>query len=322
MLDLVNDLRDAGVVMPDDQEAIAAGRAFTRFYTNKVGALRGGLHGSRHALPEARVLFELGDGGGAMEVAALKASLDMDAGQLSRLLTRLDDDGLVARARSDHDARKQVLKLTAKGRREVAKLDRGAVAQWSELLADVDDGARARLVGAMGAVQQILGAEGPPEVTLRDPGPGDLGWIVERHGALYHEQFGWGAGFEALCARVVADFAQNEGSERFARGWIAEAGGAPAGCILCVDGEEPGDAKLRLLLVEPWARGLGVGGTLIDAVVGHARERDADRVVLWTNHPLTGARRLYERRGFRQVAEEPHCDWGIPLRGQVLQLDL
>lgn len=303
-------------------DEIAAVRSFTRFYTNKVGALRGGLHGSRHPLPEARVLFELGAGGGAMEVAALKASLDMDAGQLSRLLARLDDEGLVARARADHDARKQVLKLTAKGRREHARLDRGAVAQWSALLEDLDDGARRRLVGAMGAVQQILGADGPPEVTLRAPGPGDLGWIVERHGALYFEEFGWGAGFEALCARVVADFAEQAGTQRFARGWIAEAGGAPAGCVLCVDGERDGDAKLRLLLVEPWARGLGVGGALIDAVVAHAREQDAQRVVLWTNHPLTGARRLYERRGFRQVAEEPHSDWGIPLRGQVLQLDL
>jgi ribosomal protein S18 acetylase RimI-like enzyme len=178
----------------------------------------------------------------------------------------------------------------------------------------------------MVAVPAILGdgdgAAGSPEVTLRDPGPGDLGWIVERHGALYFEEFGWGQGFEALCARVVADFAENLATERFARGWIAEAGGAPAGCVLCVDGEREGDAKLRLLLVEPWARGLGVGGRLIDAVVAHARERAADRVVLWTNHPLTGARRLYERRGFRQVAEEPHSDWGVPLRGQVLQLDL
>jgi DNA-binding MarR family transcriptional regulator/N-acetylglutamate synthase-like GNAT family acetyltransferase len=326
MLDLVNVLRDAGVVMPDDQEAIAAGRAFTRFYTNKVGALRGGLPGSRHPLPEARVLYELGHAGGGAEVAALKASLDMDAGQLSRLLARLDDGGLVARERSDHDARKQVLRLTAKGRREFARLDRGAVAQWSALLAGVDDHARTRLVGAMGAVREVLGADdgdgARPEVTLRAPGPGDLGWIVERHGALYHAEFGWGAGFEALCARVVADFAQNQSTERFARGWIATAGGAPAGCVLCVDGEQSGDAKLRLLLVEPWARGLGVRAKLIDAVVAHARERDADRVVLWTNHPLTGARRLYERRGFRQVAEEPHSDWGIPLRGQVLQLDL
>jgi DNA-binding MarR family transcriptional regulator/N-acetylglutamate synthase-like GNAT family acetyltransferase len=307
-------------------DEIAAARAFTRFCTNVVGALRGGLHGSRHPLPEARVLYELGHAGGAAGVAELKASLDMDAGQLSRLLARLDEEGLVARERSGRDARKQVLRLTAKGRREHGELDRGAVAQWSELLAGVDDHARARLVGAMGAVQAILGDRdgdgATPGVTLRAPGPGDLGWIVQRHGALYFEEFGWGAGFEALCAGVVADFAEHQATQRFARGWIAEAGGAPAGCVLCVDGERPGDAKLRLLLVEPWARGLGVGGRLVDAVVEHARERDADRVVLWTNHPLTGARRLYERRGFHQTAEEPHTDWGVPLRGQVLQLDV
>lgn len=305
--------------------AIDAAREFTRFYTNKTGVLRGGLHGSRHPLPEARVLYELGQAAGPTEVAALRATLDMDGGQMSRLLARLDEQGLVARERSERDARRQILRLTAKGRRAFAKLDRGSTEQWEALLDGLTDAERARMVGAMGAVREVLDGDraGATEVALRDPEPGDLGWIVARHGALYADEFGWGLGFEALCARVVADYA----AAAYAgtpghRAWIATAGGAPAGCVLCVRGDEPGDAKLRLLLVEPWARGLGVGGTLIDAVIAYARERGDRRVVLWTNAPLTGARRLYDRRGFRLIAEEPHADWGIPMTGQVLALEL
>lgn len=304
---------------------VDAARAFTRFYTNKIGVLRGGLHGSRHPLPEARVLYELGHGDAVTEVAALRASLDIDAGQLSRLLARLDEQGLVVREKSERDGRRQVLRLTAKGRRAFAKLDRGSAGEWAELLEPLTDAERERLVGAMGAVREILGDDraGATEVVLRDPEPGELGWIVARHGAQYAAEFGWGLGFEALCARVIADYAEAAAAGTPGhRAWIATAGGAPAGCILCVRGDEPGDAKLRLLLVEPWARGLGVGGALIDAVIDYARANGDRRVVLWTNAPLTGARRLYDRRGFRLVFEEAHADWGIPITGQVLALDL
>jgi DNA-binding MarR family transcriptional regulator len=304
---------------------IDAAREFTRFYTNKIGVLRGGLHGSRHPLPEARVLWELGHAGGPVEVAALRASLDMDAGQLSRLLGRLDEQGLVVRERSERDARRQVLALTAAGRREFARLDRGSADQWSALLDPLSEAEKARLAGAMAAVREVLESDraGATEVVLRDPEPGDLGWIVARHGALYAQEFGWGLGFEALCAQVIADYAAaaHAGAPGH-RAWIATANGAPAGCVLCVRGDEPGDAKLRLLLVEPWARGLGVGGALIDAVIDYARANGDRRVVLWTNSPLTGARRLYDRRGFRLIAEEPHADWGIPMTGQVLALEL
>lgn len=303
-------------------DPIDAARAFTRFYTNKIGVLRGGLHGSRHPLPEARVIFELGLAD-ATEVADLRRGLDMDAGQLSRLLARLDEEGLITRSRSARDARRQVLRLTATGHDEFTRLDRGAAEQWAQLLATVPDAERQRLVGAMDAVRDVLGGEPSREVVLRAPAPGDLGWIVARHGAVYAAEFGWGAGFEALAAEVVADFATDAARDTPGqRAWIATVGGAPAGCVLCVRGDEPGDAKLRLLLVEPWTRGLGVGGALIDAVIAFARENGDRRVVLWTNHPLTGARRLYERRGFRLIAEEPHADWGVPLTGQVLALDL
>jgi DNA-binding MarR family transcriptional regulator len=305
-------------------DPIDAVRAFTRFYTNKIGVLRAGLYGSGHPLPEARVLFELGRAE-TVPVAELRTSLDMDGGQLSRLLARLDEEGLLVRERSAQDARKQVLRLTAAGRREHRRLDRGAIEDWSALLDGVPETDRRRLIGAMEAVRAVLdGAPaGATAATLRAPEPGELGWIVARHGAVYGAEFGWGIGFEALVAEVIADFAAAQASGAAGqRAWIASVGGAPAGCVLCVRGDEPGDAKLRLLRVEPFARGLGVGGLLIDAVIAFAREHGDRRVVLWTNHPLTGARRLYDRRGFTLIAEEPHEDWGVPLIGQVLALEL
>jgi DNA-binding MarR family transcriptional regulator/ribosomal protein S18 acetylase RimI-like enzyme len=304
---------------------IDAARDFTRFYTNKIGVLRGGLHGSRHPLPEARVLWELGHADGPVEVTALRASLDMDGGQLSRLLGRLDEQRLIVRERSERDARRQVLTLTAAGRKAFGQLDRGSAGQWSALLDPLSEAEKARLTGAMAAVREVLEHDraSATEVVLRDPEPGDLGWIVARHGALYAQEFGWGLGFEALCAQVIADYAAaaHAGAPGH-RAWIATANGAPAGCVLCVRGDEPTDAKLRLLLVEPWARGLGVGGALIDAVIAYARANGDRRVVLWTNAPLAGARRLYDRRGFRLIAEEPHADWDIPMTGQVLALEL
>ena len=304
-------------------DPIDAARAFTRFYTNKIGVLRGGLHGSRHPLPEARVIFELGRGE-VTEVAELRRELEMDAGQLSRVLTRLDEDGLVVRRRSERDARRQVLALTAKGRKQFTRLDQGAAAEWAQLLERVPEADRRRLVGAMDAVRDVLDADTTArEVVLRAPEAGDLGWVVARHGALYAAEYGWGVGFEALAAEVVAGFAASEArGDDGQRAWIATVGGTPAGCVLCVRGDDVRDAKLRLLLVEPFARGLGVGGALIDAVVAYARERGDRRVVLWTNHPLVDARRLYERRGFTLIAEAPHSDWDVPLIGQVLALDL
>jgi DNA-binding MarR family transcriptional regulator len=310
-------------------DPVDAARAFTRFYTNKIGVLRGGLHGSRHPLPEARVIFELGRAA-TTEVADLRRSLDMDAGQLSRLLARLDEDGLVVRQRSTRDSRRQVLKLTAAGRRELSRLDQGAARQWAELLRGVPEAERRRLVGGMAAVRAVLDGAPPAAddadreaVALRAPGPGDLGWIVARHGALYAQELGWGLGFEAMVAQVIADFAAAAArGVAGERAWIAEVDGAPAGCVLCLRGDRPGDGKLRLLLVEPWARGLGVGGALVDACIAFSRGHGDDRLVLWTNHPLTDARRLYERRGFVLVAEQAHADWGVPLTGQVLALEL
>jgi DNA-binding MarR family transcriptional regulator/GNAT superfamily N-acetyltransferase len=302
---------------PDRIEAI---RAFNRFYTGRIGVLREGLHDSPHPLPDARVLFELGRGGTA-EAGALRARLGMDAGQLSRLVTRLQEQGLVVREPSPGDGRRQRLALTAAGAEAYAALDRGAVEQWRALLAELDQGAQDRLLAGMHAVREVLEPDAPgPDVVLRAPRAGELGWIIERHGALYAAEYGWGAGFEALVAEIVAGFARG-GDAAGERAWIAEAGGRAAGCVLCVRRDDE-VAALRLLLVEPWARGLGVGGRLIDACVDFARGAGYRTLALWTNDPLVQARRLYERRGFVLVSEQRHADWGVPLVGQELALEL
>jgi DNA-binding MarR family transcriptional regulator/N-acetylglutamate synthase-like GNAT family acetyltransferase len=301
-------------------ERIEAIRAFNRFYTNRIGVLREGLHDSPHPLPDARLLFELGRDG-TTEAGDLRRRLDMDAGQLSRLVTRLQDQGLVAREPSPGDARRQRLRLTPAGTKAYTSLDRGAVAQWSALLDQLDEEAQARLLDGMAAVREVLEPPAaPPEVLLREPVAGELGWIVQRHGELYAAEFGWGAGFEALVAEIIARFARAHDPGR-ERAWIAEAGGRRAGCILCVRRDDD-VAALRLLLVEPWARGLGVGGRLVDACVAFAREAGYGTLALWTNAPLVGARRIYDRRGFHLVAEAEHADWGVPMTGQELALAL
>ena len=306
---------------PEDR--VAEIRAFNRFYTNRIGVLRSGLHGSRHPLPEARVLFEIGHRD-VIEVAELRRELDMDAGQLSRLVARLDEQGLVRREPSPQDGRRQRLRLTAAGRRAHARLDRASAEQWRALLGDLDDERQRRLLDAMATVQAVLDDRPAhePRVALREPAPGDLGWIVQRHGALYAQEYGWGAGFEALVARIIADFAAGHDPAR-ERAWIADVDGAPAGSVLCVrrDGD-PDAAQLRLLLVEPWARGLGIGGRLVDACIAFARETGHRRLVLWTNAPLTQARRLYDRRGFRLISEAAHANFGVEVLGQELALEL
>jgi DNA-binding MarR family transcriptional regulator/GNAT superfamily N-acetyltransferase len=299
--------------MPAD--AVAAIRAFNRFYTARIGVLRDGLLATSHSLPEARVLFELGQVD-AMDVAHLRRTLELDAGYLSRLLGRLEARGLVARERSATDARRQRIALTDAGRGAFATLDRRSAAEIASLLDGLSAHDRDRLLAALATARAILDGPAPADpVVLRPPRPGELGWIVHRHGALYAEEFGWDQAFEALVARVVADYADHHDPAREAA-WIAEAAGRPAGCILCVRRDEH-TAQLRLLLVEPAARGMGVGGRLVDECLRFARRAGYQAITLWTNDVLVGARRLYERAGFELVAEEPHHSFGHDLVGQT-----
>jgi DNA-binding MarR family transcriptional regulator/GNAT superfamily N-acetyltransferase len=307
---------------PDAQVAagqIEAVREFNRFYTNVLGLLREGLLDTPYSLTEARVIFELARAD-EFEVSHLRRWLDLDAGYLSRLLTRFEADGLVARTRSPGDARRQLVSLTGAGRAVFTKLDARSADQIRSLLAGLPVDSRQRLTAAMTGIREILGPTGRPAAfVLRPPQPGDLGWVVARHGALYTGEHGWDASFEALAARIVADFAaRGDGREA---AWIAELGGEPAGCVFCLRKTDT-TAQLRLLLVEPHARGLGVGGRLVAECVCFARRAGYSEMMLWTNDVLHAARRIYQRAGFRLVGSAPHHSFGHDLVGQDWLLPL
>lgn len=300
--------------------AVERFRAFNRFYTGVVGALDDGLLHTRFSLTEARVLFELGRGG-ELEVAALRHATGLDAGYLSRILTSFDDQGLVARRRSQQDARRQLVELTEEGLGAYAELNERSASQNALVLSRLGPGEREALLGSLETVERLLGGDPPAgRVILRQPGAGDLGWMVERHGALYAAEYGWDSTFETLVARIVADFAAEHDPAR-ERAWIAELDGRRAGCILCVRADDE-TAKLRILLVEPWARGHGIGGRLVDECIAFARAAGYRRLVLWTNDVLAAARRIYERAGFRLVDEGEHRAFGHDLVEQTWSLDL
>jgi DNA-binding MarR family transcriptional regulator/GNAT superfamily N-acetyltransferase len=302
----------------DGTDRVAAVRAFNRFYTARIGVLRDGLLRTPHSLTEARVLYELGQRE-VTEVADLRREMDIDAGFLSRLLARLQRDGLVARERSTDDARRQRIRLTEEGAAAFAELDRRSADEIGAVLDALSEDDQRRLVAAMDTVHDVL-TQAPPAAgfVLRAPRPGDLGWIVGAHGRLYAEQYGWDESFEALVARLVADYAEPSQTTGQSA-WIAELDGEPVGCVFCVRRDD-GTAQLRLLLVEPRARGLGIGSRLVDECVRFARRSGYQSIRLWTNDVLTAARRIYEAAGFRLVDEEPHHSFGHDLVGQTWEL--
>ncbi|MFD3441993.1 GNAT family N-acetyltransferase [Streptomyces sp. NPDC058685] len=299
-------------------------RAFNRFYTNLIGALDYSKHlYTPYTLTESRVLYELAHSP-RTDAADLRAELSLDAGYLSRLLAKFERDGLVARAPSERDPRRQRITLTAQGREAAALLDERSREAVGTLLGGVTAEDRTRLVASMRTVREILTPDRPAHregPVLRDPRPGDLGWVVQRHGAVYAAEYGWNADFEGLVARIVADFAQDH-DPHLERVWIAELDGRPVGSVMCVRDDAPATARLRLLLVEPEARGHGLGDRLVRSVVDFAREVGYRELVLWTNDVLTGARRIYQRAGFTLVAEKPHRSYGVDLVGQDWRLPL
>ncbi|MDT0307564.1 helix-turn-helix domain-containing GNAT family N-acetyltransferase [Streptomyces sp. DSM 44917] len=302
---------------------VARVRAFNRAWTRGIGALDYEHRlGTPHSLAEARVLYELA-GRGRTPVAELRRRLEMDPGQLSRLLARAEEAGLVLRERDPGDARRQRVGLTGTGRRAAALLDARSESSVAAVLNGLGEEERAELTAALGRALRLLGlAERPSGFRLRPPGPGDLGWVVMRHGALYAREYGWGAPFEALVAGVVAEFARGHDPAREAA-WIAEHDGAPAGCVFCVaDEARPDTALLRLLLVEPSARGLGLGGALVEECVRFARAAGYARLSLWTNEVLASARRLYRAAGFTLTAERRHTLFGPEETGQTWELPL
>ncbi|AWW39474.1 bifunctional helix-turn-helix transcriptional regulator/GNAT family N-acetyltransferase [Streptomyces cadmiisoli] len=299
-------------------------RSFNRFYTNLIGALDHGRHVyAPYTLTEARILYELAHGT-RTDAADLRAELHLDAGYLSRILNGFEQDGLIERGPSEKDPRRRRITLTGRGREAAGLLDERARESVGALLAGVAPDDRTRLTEALRTVRDVLGggpSAGREDVLLREPGPGDLGWIVQRNGALYAAEFGWNTDYEGLVARIVADFAEDH-DPHLERAWIAEADGRPVGCVMCVRDEAPATARLRLLLVEPDARGLGIGDKLVSAVVDFARGVGYRDLVLWTNDVLAGARRLYQRHGFVLLAEKPHRSFGKNLVGQDWRLVL
>jgi DNA-binding MarR family transcriptional regulator/GNAT superfamily N-acetyltransferase len=301
-------------------EQVAQVRQFNRFYTRMIGVLQAGLVGTRYSLTEARVLFELAQRD-AVDVAEMRRMLDLDAGYLSRILGRFATDGLVVREQSASDARRQTIRLTEAGAAEFALLDTAQVEAVEQLVLPLPGDERARLTAAMGTIRKALGDTPRPQgYLLRAPQPGDFGWVVARHGALYAQEYGWDSTFEALVARIVADYLQHHDPRREAA-WIAEVDGAPAGCVCCVAAGES-TAKLRLLLVEPSARGRGIGGRLVEECLRFARRAGYQRMTLWTTDGQSDARRIYERAGFHLVEESPQHSFGHDLRSQTWSRDL
>lgn len=298
------------------EEDVGTVRAFNRFYTGVIGVLGEGLVRSPYSLTEARVIFELAQREDT-EVLALRRALDLDAGYLSRMLARFEADGLVLRERAPGDARRQVVRLTPRGREVFAMLDERTIAEIRGLLDGLDAGDRRRLLAAMRTVQGVLGGRPRAEdVVLRPLRPGDLGWVVERNGALYDVECGWDRTYEALVASVVADYVRDHDPER-ENAWIAESDGVRVGGVFCVKRAED-VAQLRLLHVEPDARGLGVGAALVDACVRFAAEAGYREIMLWTTALQRPAHRLYARAGFVLEDEEPPVErFGDVVHGQV-----
>lgn len=301
-------------------------RAFNRTWTEVLGLLDRGLVHTGYSLAEARVLFELAHRG-SWQRQALRERLDMDASYLTRVLGRLERDGLIVSAPSTKDGRARDLTLTEAGRAAAADLDSRSAAQVDDLLAPLTDDQR-RLVAETTSTlttlfrrRTVTATEpAPSEIRIRDLAPGDLGWVVARHGAIYWDEYGWDADFEALVARIVADFHTGRDGAR-ERAWIAEVDGARAGCIFCCRRDDD-TAQLRLLLVEPWARGNRLGTRLVDECLSFAHDAGYARIMLWTNDVLVAARRIYQAAGFTLVEEDKHHSFGHDLIGQTWTLDL
>ena len=303
-----------------DDEVLAA-RAFNRFYTRKLGVLDQQLLKSPYSLSEARVMYELAHRG---ELAAkeIGAELGLDLGYLSRITQKFDEDGLITRTALASDRRHFQLSLTAKGRQAFAKLERSSHDDVAAMLAALSQPERGRLIEAMVTIEGLLGparAAVRPAI-LRDPRPGDLGWVVQSQGALYASEYGFDSTYEGLVADIVAKFVASFDASR-ERCWIADIGGNPVGSVFVVRGSDD-VAKLRLLLVEPVGRGQGLGQRLVAECIAFARQCGYRRITLWTQGILIAARKIYQDAGFVLVKSEPHRSFGQNLIGETWERDL
>jgi DNA-binding MarR family transcriptional regulator/GNAT superfamily N-acetyltransferase len=308
--------------LPNLDGEIAAIRSFNRFYTRKIGAIEPRLLDSPWSLPEARIIYEIAQRG-TCTATDLVRDLGLDAGYVSRTLQGLQRRQVVSRKPSKDDGRVSEIALTARGKAAFAELDQRSRDDIGTLLRQLGDGARATLVDAMATIEQTLepSATKPPVAyRLRTHRPGDIGWVISRHGAVYAQEFGWDISFEALVAEIAADFLKTYDPAR-ERCWIAEIGGEPVGNVFLVRGSDD-VAKLRLLLVENKARGLGVGRALVDECVRFARDAGYSSITLWTQSILLAARGIYQGAGFHRVKEEKHHSFGVDLIGETWEMKL
>ncbi|HEY3892382.1 MAG TPA: helix-turn-helix domain-containing GNAT family N-acetyltransferase [Bradyrhizobium sp.] len=302
------------------ERQIATVRGFSRFYTSKLGITEPKLLHSPWTLQEARIIYEIAQRDGCTATDLVRA-LGLDAGFLSRTLQALQRRRIVARKPSTSDRRVTEIALTAKGRAAFAELDSRSRDEVAALLGALDTAARAALVDAMITIEHALEppARQPAPFLLRSHRPGDIGWVVSRHGALYAQEYGWDISFEALVGEIGAQFIRSFDPSR-EHCWIAEIGGEPVGSVFLVRASDE-VAKLRLLLVEQKARGLGLGRALTDQCIGFARQAGYGSITLWTQSILVAARAIYQRAGFCRVKEQPHHSFGVDLVGETWQLE-
>lgn len=300
---------------------VAQVRAFNRFYTRIIGLLDEGMHKTMHSLAEARVIYELSQDG-VTTASQIAASLNMDRGQLSRLMMRLVDQGLVVHLPRSGDGRANPIALTPEGRAVAARLSAMSDEMVSSALLDpVSPLERKDLVDAMRRIQAILAEPDDTPLVLRPPRVGDIGWLIHRQALLYNIEQGWNAEFEMLIARLYADFHDAPTAPGKAL-WVADIGGEIAGSVYVLPAAEADDtAQLRMLYVEPMFRGRGIGGTLVEAAVAFARNVGYRRIMLWTQDCLVSARRIYQGAGFELAKEEPHRSFGADLNGQYWVLE-
>lgn len=300
---------------------VDAVRKFNRFYTKHVGALNEGLLNSRFSLTEMRILYEL-YAGNDLTAGDLSKGLLLDPAYLSRLLKKFESEGLLKTTKSKTDGRQRVITFSEKGRQVFLPFIKASRDEVEAILAPLSDAAQIRLVAAMGFISSTLGPPGDTSdpVIIRSHRPGDIGWVIHRHADLYAREYGFDGSFEALVAKVGGDFLTNYDPE-FEHCWIAERNDEILGSVFLVK-KDKATAQLRLLYVEPTARGLGVGGKLVDECIRFARRKHYKKMTLWTNSILHAAIHLYEEAGFEMVDEEPHHSFGQDLVGQTWDLTL
>ncbi len=314
-----------------DDARIGAVRRFNRFYTRQIGVLRRNFLGSPYSLAEARLLYEIARGN-APTATDIGRALDLDAGYLSRVLRTFEKRGLIRRTASPHDARQSHLALTARGRQAYAPLERRSQRDIGAMLGRLPPDDQSRLIAAMDTIQALLGE--PPDAApapkrgyrLRAPRPGDFGWIVKRHAELYAQEYGWVEPFEGVCAQIVADFANkndpaNNNDPQRERCWIAEMDGENVGCVFLVANSAE-VARIRLLIVDPKARGLKLGARLVDECICFARRAGYKKITLWTHSVLTAARHIYQKAGFKLTSSEQRVSFSKPVVSEYWDLEL